>query len=202
MPELKPYERLAIAYADKDIAGMLALLLMLDSKLLEVLRKGREPLLAQMRIVWWREQFGKSVSDRARGEPLLQQLSEAEANKPELRIGHHATQLAEGWEILAAAGDDAEQQDWETHSRLRASAIFGAYAEWQEASEQNKQKAIESGYDWAASISGRRYSRIFAPSGMKPLDLLALGARLDNETSTLKRISGASRLALLALTGL
>jgi phytoene synthase len=202
MADLKPYEKLAIAYADGVGRELLALLLLLDSKLLEVMRKGQEPLLAQMRVVWWREQFGKAVSDRAKGEPLLQQLSNVEMKIPELRIGHYATQLAEAWEILAVAGEDAAQQDWEKHSRLRAAAVFGAYAEWQGVAGEVNQKAIESGVEWASSIWGQGHARKFVSTGLKPLDVLALGARLDNETSTLKRIGGASRLALLALTGL
>jgi phytoene synthase len=54
-------------------------------------REAREPMLAQIRLAWWRERLAEPPEDRPVGEPLLALL------------GGHATAFAplvDGWEAL------------------------------------------------------------------------------------------------------
>ncbi|MBO6768606.1 MAG: hypothetical protein JJ901_09960 [Erythrobacter sp.] len=54
-----------------------------------------EPLLGQMRLAWWRDQLGKTVSQRPRGDVLLDLLGQAwEGGEPALLA------LVDGWEAL------------------------------------------------------------------------------------------------------
>lgn len=56
-----------------------------------VVREAREPVLAQIRLAWWRERLAEPADKRPTGEPLLALL------------GHHAAAfgpLVDGWEAL------------------------------------------------------------------------------------------------------
>jgi hypothetical protein len=199
----RPYEKLAVAYAGGHLRAALALLLELDGRLFSVATKGQEPLLAQMRVVWWRDQFEKLPSTRPRGEPLLQKLEVIEDAAPTLNIGARAVQLANAWEILAGVSDIPEDAEFERHLNLRAAAIFGAYAQWDSAPDSINANILTAGRYWAASTVGMvHHSFNVKRVGIKPLDILVRGARLDLECSVAKRAAGAMRLGILALTGL
>ena len=94
---LPPVQRLALSYAPRAGRESLLGLLALDARLAAIVRSAREPMLAQLRLTWWREQLSADASDWPRGDPLLAELR----HWP----GKHAAlaALPEGWEALTGA---------------------------------------------------------------------------------------------------
>lgn len=67
--------------------------LALDDRLGRVVRTAREPILAQIKLAWWRDRLGADPAGWPKGEPLLARLAGWEE-----RTGLVA--LVDGWEAL------------------------------------------------------------------------------------------------------
>lgn len=91
---LGPAARLALAYAPARTRPLAMGLLALDQRLAETIRTVREPVLAQIRLAWWREQLEAAGGGADRGEPLLALLAAWGERRAAL------ARLAEGWEEL------------------------------------------------------------------------------------------------------
>lgn len=94
--ELLPVpQRLAFNYAPHHALAASEALFAFDARLGELIGKANEPLLAQLRLAWWRDEFAKPVEGRARGDPVLDALSAA-------WTGEEAalSALVDGWENL------------------------------------------------------------------------------------------------------
>lgn len=87
-------QRLALAYARPADKPLMLALFLLDTRLAATVRGGREPVLAQIKLAWWREQLGKDAGDRPAGEPLLALLAPLAAQ------GAALARLVDGWEQL------------------------------------------------------------------------------------------------------
>ena len=72
--------RLALAYAPANSRGLWLGLFALDARLGAVVQAAHEPLLAQIKLAWWRDELAKPLAARALGEPL-----------PPSRISHPST---------------------------------------------------------------------------------------------------------------
>lgn len=86
--------RLALAYAPAAIRDMIATVMLLDVQFDGFVRNASEPVLAQMRLAWWRDRFAQDPSDWPKGNPLLSNFRD---------LGGHAGKLAhvvDGWERL------------------------------------------------------------------------------------------------------
>jgi phytoene synthase len=92
-------QRLALAYAPKEARLPTLALLALDTRLAGIVRNSHEPMLAQLRLAWWREQLSSDPASWPRGEPLLAALRSWQ--------GHEAGLLAlvNGWEYLTGTPD-------------------------------------------------------------------------------------------------
>ena len=91
--------RLALAYAPARTRELWLGLFVFDQRLGAVVTGQREPVLAQIKLAWWREELAKLAPLRARGEPVLALLD---------AWGDHAAGLAplvDSWEMLL--GDTA-----------------------------------------------------------------------------------------------
>jgi phytoene synthase len=86
--------RLALSYAPAGTRPLFLGLFALDTRLAGIIRQGKEPMLAQMRLAWWRDVLAKEVDLRPSGEPLLEILKIWGGEEAALR------HLAEGWEVL------------------------------------------------------------------------------------------------------
>ncbi|MDZ4306459.1 squalene/phytoene synthase family protein [Allopontixanthobacter sp.] len=92
---LPPLYRLALAYSPAHLRSVYLCLMALDQKLAQIISQASEPLLAQMRLAWWRDQLAKPAEQRPNGEPLLVAIGDAWAGEePALRA------LVDGWEEL------------------------------------------------------------------------------------------------------
>lgn len=92
--QLPASQRLALAYATRRSRLPFLALFSLDQRLGTIVRSMREPMLAQMRLAWWREQLQRPSNGRAAGEPVLAALGECG-----LEVGGLVA-LADGWEEL------------------------------------------------------------------------------------------------------
>lgn len=66
--------RLALSYASASTRAPMLAFLALDLRLAGIVRSSHEPMLAQLRLAWWREQLGSDGTGWPEGEPLLTAL--------------------------------------------------------------------------------------------------------------------------------
>lgn len=96
---LTAVERAAIAYAPADIRPLWLGFLALDARLARAAKPGAEPLLAQIKLAWWRDIFTKPAGEWPSGEPLLALLAAWNGERAAL------SELVDGWEA-ATIGED------------------------------------------------------------------------------------------------
>ncbi len=173
--------RLALAYAPKRSRAAFLALLALDARLAEVVRSASEPMLAQIRLAWWRDILAREGEDRPQGEPLVAALGD---------WAHGATDLValvDGWECLVDEGPL-------TTDGIRAfcegrGAAFAALANVVECPEASE-AARSAGQAWAlADLASRldnphereaamaivregEWRRIALPRALRPLAVL------------------------------
>jgi len=89
--------RLALAYAPAAARQPTLALLALDARLAGLLRRSSEPMLAQLRLAWWRESLDREAAEWPAGEPIFAALQNGWS-------GHHRdlAPLVDGWEALTA----------------------------------------------------------------------------------------------------
>lgn len=98
--QLPPPQRLALSYAPAPAHSATLALLALDARLASLVRKRGEPVLAQVRLAWWRDTLGAGPDAWPEGEPVLALLRHwggAAALVP----------LVNGWEALLGEKLDA-----------------------------------------------------------------------------------------------
>lgn len=89
--------RLALAYAPRAARIPTLALFALDARLAGLLRHSREPMLAQLRLSWWRETLRQDANQWPEGEPLLGALRSWNGEHKAL------TALVDGWEMLTGS---------------------------------------------------------------------------------------------------
>lgn len=88
--------RLAMVYAPTEARQKTLALFALDARLATLIRRSSEPMLAQLRLAWWRESIGHDPSAWPQGEPILAALrSWGDAHA-------EAAALVDAWEALTA----------------------------------------------------------------------------------------------------
>lgn len=98
LEELPAERRLALAYAPRPAQPIILGLFALDTRLAEIVRQAREPMLGQLKLSWWRDQLSNSAEASRRGDPLLELLGQWGAHQNEL------AGLVDGWELLLNDG--------------------------------------------------------------------------------------------------
>ena len=93
--QLPRAQQLALAYTPRALRPALACLLGFDRTLGQLLATGSEPVLAQMRLAWWRDMLGKPAGERPRGNPLLSDLGRHWGGEERALLA-----LVDGWENL------------------------------------------------------------------------------------------------------
>lgn len=148
LTELTAERRLALAYAPAAARADTAALFLLDARLAGIVRQTREPMLGQMRLAWWREQFSAALPSGVVGEPLLEQF----ALWPR-RQGLAA--LVDGWEALLLA-DSLTDAAIDVFMRGRAEAC--RMLAMQLGEEASAHAAARAGAAWALAELGTRLS--------------------------------------------
>jgi len=106
-------QRLALAYAPSKARSETLALLAFDARLGQALRQANEPIMAQLRLAWWRDQLKLEPSARERSDELLCALDLLDAQRDALSA------LVDGWELLLT----------ETFSEAAAGAFVTARAQ-------------------------------------------------------------------------
>jgi phytoene synthase len=76
LDSLPAVQRVALAYALPGSREAWLGLLALDTRLAQLVRETREPMLGQIRLAWWRERLAEAAAKRPKGEPLLALLGD------------------------------------------------------------------------------------------------------------------------------
>ncbi len=92
--ELPLAQRLAVAYAPASARPATLALLALDARLGQAVRQASEPVIGQMRLAWWRDQFGLDDHKREKSDLLMASLDVFAGEADSL------TALVDGWELL------------------------------------------------------------------------------------------------------
>lgn len=192
--QLPPPANLAVAYTPVAFRPAFSLLLQLDVRFADIVRKAREPMIAQIKLAWWRDAFATDPALRPKGEPLLQLLGACGDT-----IKFSALEdLVSAWELMLGEGEWAAQ-DVETHAALRGRAIFGSYAVW-----------IGQGFDvsalshqWARDALRLEYPSKFVALDNQPLPALPKGRKLRPLSILAMSVRKVTGLRLIghALTG-
>ncbi len=195
MSTLAPPAQLAVAYAHRSVRPSFSLLLEIDNRLQGILENSREPMIAQIKMAWWREAFENSPNARPKGEPLLQALNDVGDVIPSAAL----ESLVSAWEILLGS-EHWVRDAVAAHAALRSDAIFQTYAQW----VSTKQDVQAAGQAWATNALRQEFPDRFskdlqrgnAPSlrsrKLRPLSILNMSVRT----------SSGPRLIWHALTGL
>ena len=193
MAELDPDRTLALTYVPAERRPALAALWRLDAALGAVLAGGREPLISQIKLAWWRDSLARLDQTPPPAEPVLQEVA-----KHVLPRGIKGSQLArmeEGWSILLA-GEALTASDLDNYSGSRGALLFRHSS--QLLGIQMNARVKRAGEGWALAdlarhsnaidakaaldAAGDRLSDVAAqrwPKSLRPLGMLAMLARRD-----------------------
>lgn len=133
LPELS---QLAVAYAPPAAKRQTAAMLALDERLATILRKKREPMLAQLRLAWWRDRLNEPSAQWPVGDAVLDSLRQWK--EPAALVP-----MVDGWEVLVA-----DQVDRATLARFAAGRAAGFAALASELG-QPAEPARSAGRVWA-----------------------------------------------------
>lgn len=142
LASLPAASRLALAYAPARARLQTLALFALDTRLAGLLRNSSEPMLAQLRLSWWRETLGRDENEWPEGEPLLAALRSWNGEHRSLSA------LVDGWEALTGAAPLPPEALREMAEGRAAS--FAALAR-SLALEQEADAASHLGRQWAAA---------------------------------------------------
>ena len=204
--------RLALAYAPAPARALWLGLFALDARLGAVVRSAHEPLLAQIKLAWWRDELTKPAAVRALGEPLLELLDSWSDQTAALCA------LVDGWEVLlseqplssdammqiadaraqacvglaALLGHTAALSEIERAARGWALAELGASLT--EPGQKSSALGLNAQHDW-------RRARL--PREMRPLQVLhGLAARQRGRSSLMPGPIAGLRAVRLGLLGI
>lgn len=111
-------QRVALGYASRTRFACFSSIFALDAHCGHLLRHSKEPMLAQMRLAWWREALARPVEDWPRGNPLFEHLSVWAGEEQAL------IRLVEGWEYLTGEAP-LPAAEFEHFAARRADAFVG-----------------------------------------------------------------------------
>ncbi|HZG08409.1 MAG TPA: squalene/phytoene synthase family protein [Allosphingosinicella sp.] len=193
MAELDRDRFLALSYVRSSVRPALEALWRLDAALGAVLTSGREPLISQIKLAWWRDALEALDTGSTPFEPALQAV--AAHLLPRRISGSELAPMPEGWTLLLTP-DPMSADELSTYGARRGAVLFKASAKLL-AGEEHSQLAA-AGEAWAlidlARHSGSeadaqaaleaaraRLSPHRWPRRLRPLGMLAVLAARDAE---------------------
>ncbi len=200
--DLDPERRLALSYVAALRRPALETLWRLDVTMGSVLATGREPLISQIRLAWWRESLDKLDRERAPAEPTLEAV--AAHLIPAGIGGAELAAMEEGWTALLPA-EPLRSEDLQLHAEARGGRLFALSARLLGGEVPG---LTEAGGAWAlvdlARRSGRDEEARAAldaargrpaiarwPAPLRPLGMLAALARRDAERGLPLELQGS-----------
>lgn len=101
--ELSLAPRIAMAWSRSGVRDVLLPFLLLDDRLARVVATVREPMLAQLRLAWWRDRLGETRELRPKGDPVLDAVGVYWQFEEAALVA-----LVDGWEELIGDAPIAE----------------------------------------------------------------------------------------------
>ena len=189
MTPLDPDRTLALSYVPAARRAAVGALWRLDAALGAALQGGREPLISQIKLVWWRDSLDKLDREKPPAEPVLQEV--AAQLLPKGLTGAELSALEAPWTVLLSQ-DPLTPADLDSYASGRGGLLFRYSARLLGSTLTSDQE--RGGEAWAladlarhsnsadaeAALAAAR-SRLTSgrwPSPLRPLGMLAaLGAR-------------------------
>ena len=189
MPELDPQnlplvQRLALSYAPLSSRAQTLALLAFDNRLAAILRQGGEPVIAQIKLAWWRDRLRENPDIWPAGEPLLHALQHWPGG-PGVLIP-----LVDGWEGLLAAELSAQEIDEFAKGRAAAWAAL--------APPENAPAVISAARGWALADLAFNLGQAEEAATVRELARSETrdGGRLPRRLRSLAVLHGLARRAL------
>ena len=188
--ELDADRTLALSYVPTRRRAAVGALWRLDAALGAALAGGREPMIARIKLAWWREALERLDREPAPSEPVLQELE-----KQVLPAGVGGRELAameEGWTILASP-EALTRDELSAYARARGAGLFrysarllgeseaaldGAGEAWALV-DLARHCATSEDADIALAAARERILPRRWPSRLRPLGMLAVLAARD-----------------------
>jgi 15-cis-phytoene synthase len=98
LSDFDPDVTIALAYARADLRKDFAALLALDAQIGKIVRTAKEPMLARIRLAWWREQLEGLEAAPPPADPILQAIR-ALLQRHDVN-GGVLVPMVNGWETL------------------------------------------------------------------------------------------------------
>lgn len=182
-----PPARLALAYARAADRPLWTAYFALEARLAEAGARTSQPMMAQLRLAWWRDRLKCPARDWPTGEPLLAKLACWDAERAALAA------LVDGWEALLVGEDGGDALAEGRISAMLALARLCGIASG---------PAIErAARDWQAPASAAAGTTL--PRPMRPLAVLRMLAMREaaRQHGVAAPLGDVAALLRLALTG-
>jgi phytoene synthase len=180
---------LALSYVPAKHRAAVGALWRLDSALGAALAGGREPMIARIKLAWWREALERLDREPAPAEPVLR---ETEAQLLPAVTGAELARMEEGWAVLSGSGLlTAEELDlyagrrggllFDYTARLLGGAVEGleAAGEAWALVDLARHCAAAEDSDIALAAARERSPPRHWPPRLRPLGMLAALAERD-----------------------
>jgi phytoene synthase len=209
--ELDADRRLALTYVSPKRRAAIGALWGLDSALGAVLAGGREPLISQIKLAWWRDALEALDRSPPPAEPVLESL--AKHVIPSGVTGGQLSEMEEGWTLLLTQ-EPLTIADLARYAATRGGLLFRYSATL--LGRQLSGEMEQAGEGWALADLARHSNAIDAaaaleaakerlsnpprwPSPLRPLGMLAALARRDVERGleTLEPHGAPKRMLLM-----
>jgi phytoene synthase len=176
-------QRLALSYAPARAREATRALLALDVRLGQAIRQASEPIMAQMRLAWWRDQLRLPGKERERSDEAVAALDHLEGS------GDALLRLVDGWEVLVADQFDAASARQFADARARA---FASLARLLGAPDRSE----------IVLSAGRRWALADLAAGMSRPEECSIALEIAREDFEKRAILSRSLRPLAVLEGL
>jgi phytoene synthase len=190
--DLDPDRILALSYVPAKRRSAVGALWRLDAALGAALAGGREPIIARIKLAWWREALEKLDHGPAPAEPALREL--AEQVLPAGIGGAELALMEEGWAVLANP-EPLTEAELAGYARARGGLLFRYSARLLGGDEAGLEQAGEiwslvdlarhcataEDADVALAAARQRQGPRRWPSRLRPLGMLAMLAARDSD---------------------
>jgi phytoene synthase len=196
--DFDPDRVLALSYVAAARRSAIAALWRVDLAMGQVLAGGREPMISQIKLAWWRESLERLDTSKAPAEPLLQEVETLVI--PFGITGGELAEMERGWSVLVEA-DQLEAEALRTYAQARGGLLFAYSARI--LGHPGDDMVLAAGQAWAlvdlarhsaeADESDAALAAVRAlpplqrmPSRLRPLTMLAALALRDAEPDRVK----------------